>query len=506
LDLHIQFNPSKKKKNEIEKMRLRLNHLFNIAIAICPLTTTAFSSHSYTNIKTASSSSSPFGGRQTTKLHVGSDLHEFDYLLQEGGNTVDFSSSTRQTRRVAIVNDGVSQQKCILASSTSSSVLEDFVTDIDKSELSESVQGEKKAFTEFDPFAEKNSAQYQSKLSESSDMTPWIEKDFTVQDAVLTYIIPVFLLGWGGKVAFVKLSAIFAEKMSSTLDAFVEEMLYHSGNFDEMKLCYEAYSRKLIILGPKKGDIMIKGFLEKYSKKATVSPQTISSLSYVFSLFKLSEAKTAKVLVELCADIGVERSSATGKILFLGSRILKTDEAIAALMPIKELIMTTYRDEEVAETLVDTSQIAMAEAAYRVCIQKAYTKKGAKLKKLPGGWEVLGLAKFEAQAVFDEEEKKDFVTDREEMYGGQKLNYDKDGNLITKKGKKVDPEDAVEDDDEELEATSNVFECQKCSYTIFIAEGRESKFYGAGFTCPECGAGKDEFKAPIDDDESDDEE
>ena len=39
------------------------------------------------------------------------------------------------------------------------------------------------------------------------------------------------------------------------------------------------------------------------------------------------------------------------------------------------------------------------------------------------------------------------------------------------------------------------YECTKCGYTMFPAAGRESKFFGADFKCPQpgCGAGKDEF-------------
>ena len=37
------------------------------------------------------------------------------------------------------------------------------------------------------------------------------------------------------------------------------------------------------------------------------------------------------------------------------------------------------------------------------------------------------------------------------------------------------------------------YECTKCGYILFPAAGREFKFFGAGFTCPGCGAGKDAF-------------
>lgn len=79
-------------------------------------------------------------------------------------------------------------------------------------------------------------------------------------------------------------------------------------------------------------------------------------MSYVFSLFKLSEEKAAEILVSLCRDMGSEKISSAGKLLFFGSRILKSPEGKAALLPIKEMIKGTYKDEAVAATLVETSQ------------------------------------------------------------------------------------------------------------------------------------------------------
>lgn len=81
-----------------------------------------------------------------------------------------------------------------------------------------------------------------------------------------------------------------------------------------------------------------------------------SSLSFVFTLFNLSEEKAADTLVALCRQMGTDKISSAGKLLFFGSRILKSPEGKAALIPIKNMIKSTYRDEDVAETLVETSQ------------------------------------------------------------------------------------------------------------------------------------------------------
>lgn len=38
-----------------------------------------------------------------------------------------------------------------------------------------------------------------------------------------------------------------------------------------------------------------------------------------------------------------------------------------------------------------------------------------------------------------------------------------------------------------------VVECTSCGYTLFVAKGREAKFFGPTFKCPECGATKETF-------------
>jgi rubredoxin len=136
----------------------------------------------------------------------------------------------------------------------------------------------------------------------------------------------------------------------------------------------------------------------------------------------------------------------------------------------------------------------MAEAAYRTTVLSA----GMKQKSLTTGWEVLGLNKETATRIWEAEKEEGFMSERQRMYGGQSTKYDKKGNIIDKEGKvleKADP-NAPDDEEEEDDApASNVYECGECGFTLFIAKGREFKFYGDDFACPECGAAKDKFNA-----------
>lgn len=136
----------------------------------------------------------------------------------------------------------------------------------------------------------------------------------------------------------------------------------------------------------------------------------------------------------------------------------------------------------------------MAEAAYRSAVLAA----GKKQDTMTVGWEVLGLTKAIATQIFEDEKAEGFLSDREKMYGGQTQKYDAKGRAVDDEGKLTDPEDqkaADEEEEEETQPASNVYECSECGYTLFIAKGREFKFYGEDFECPECGSGKDMFKA-----------
>mmetsp|Transcript_15840 Transcript_15840/g.45426 ORF Transcript_15840/g.45426 Transcript_15840/m.45426 type:complete len:453 (+) Transcript_15840:125-1483(+) len=420
----------------------------------------------------------PSASRPVSRLLAQNNLHEFDYLLGETGQLASQHQQKIVSRRRIHLND---ERSTVLASTT----------------FAQPASEEEELMYEADPYAEiglEAAAPQLEKIQQQQTITEKIEgklKTMDLQDIVSTLVIPSIIVFAGGRWVYNRAAAKVSGSLDDKLDSFASEMIYHDGDFEEMKLCYSDYSKKLAVMGPRKTQAMLKRYLQLYAKKRTVSPQAISSLSYVFSLFKLSEEKTAQILVSLCRDMGDDKISSAGKLLFFGSRILKSAEGKAALAPIREMIKGTYREASVAETMVETSQQAMAEAAYRTTVLAG----GKGQKSLTSGWQVLGLDKETATRIFDEEAKEGFLSDREKMYGQQSRKYDKNGNVIDKEGNLEDPEAAAAQAEESEEPASNVYECSECGYTLFIAKGREFKFYGNDFTCPECGAGKDKFTA-----------
>jgi len=269
------------------------------------------------------------------------DLSEFEYLLQETSSPTISAPGVSSRRRVVLSGNNHDTRTTILASAfPGAPVAEEEATNDPYANAFDSQVGK---IQQYEEQAQTNTLE--TKL-----------KSMDLQDIVLTLVLPGIVVFAASRWVFNRVGGKVKENKDEMLDNFAREMLYHDGDLKEMELCIKEYKNKLVWMGPARTDAMLKRYLELYAKKKTVSPQAIASLSYVFTMFKLSEEKVAKVLVQLCKQMGTDRISSAGKLLFLGTRILTSPEGAAALRPIKEMIMSTYREETVAETLVETSQ------------------------------------------------------------------------------------------------------------------------------------------------------
>lgn len=311
--------------------------------------------------------------------------------------------------------------------------------------------------------------------------------------------IPIAILSVGAVWTARKAGDKYNTKMEDTLEQYANEMVYHDGDFDEMNMCHAEYKKRLSSFGLKRNDKMIKRYLEIFAKKKPVSPQALSSLSRVFTMYKLTEHQAANVLVEVSTSLKDKLASA-GKLLFFGEHILKSPEGLVALQPIRVMLSSKYRAG--GEFIVENAQKTMAEAAYRATLIAAADifkqQENYDLSQMPlsTGWEVLGLTKEKARSIFDELAEKDFISAREQIYGGARQKFNAKGKKVDSDGKLTDEKDKEEAGSEEessTEGASNVFECGECGFTLFVAQGREFKFFPDSYRCPECDAPKDKF-------------
>ena len=302
---------------------------------------------------------------------TGGPGNEWDFILTEGYssasspqgetlNALQTSSSTNSRRRIAMPSKDGSRRTTVLASSTYATTTSSEALSSESAVDSTSDAGQ----IEPDPYASAFDAQmekmqqYAERVEQASQNSSFGDrlKTMGLSDIISTLIIPSVALFAASRWAFNRVSSRVAENTDALIDSFSREMIYHDGDFDEMRLCYSEYSKKLLFLGPSRTDTMLKAYLEEYAKKKTVSPQAIVSLSYVFTMAKLSDERVAELLVSLCRRMGADKISSAGKLLFFGSRIIKSAEGKQALEPIKDMIKGTYRDASVADTLVETSQ------------------------------------------------------------------------------------------------------------------------------------------------------
>ena len=109
------------------------------------------------------------------------------------------------------------------------------------------------------------------------------------------------------------------------------------------------------------------------------------------------------------------------------------------------------------------------------------------------------LEEEEAAAELEEERKR--LRMEAAVKKAAELNADTSTRLNTQDssgGPEEDDEPPAMGDDEDEPAEvgasgTHEFECNDCGYIIFPAAGREFKFFGDDFKCPQCGSGKDSF-------------
>lgn len=294
-----------------------------------------------------------FVQRLPLTLHQASNsFDEFEFLYRE---TADAAHSSITNHRRVQVNFGEnSKAKAVLVSSLTAPATTSVEEELKETPEDNQVSGDAEDVE--DLFARRKAIMMYEEQREASRFENRLQNlDF--QGVVLTLVIPSIIAFAGGRWTYNRISAKVNEKLEASLESFANELVYHDGDFEEMRMCVADYNKKLVLLGPLKRNKMISKYLQTFAKRKVVSPQAISSLSYAFSLFKLDEETAAKLIVSVCEDMGSKKLSSVAKLLFLGNRIFKSSQAKKALLPIKEILKSTYRDPVLADELVESSQL-----------------------------------------------------------------------------------------------------------------------------------------------------
>jgi hypothetical protein len=200
--------------------------------------------------------------KATTRISARTNLHEFDYLLGECLDLQQVKQNVVSRRRIHLNDD----RATVFTSTTFAQpgTEEDALLD-----------------EESDPFAEIGLEQANpqlEKVQKDQSFSQRVEtklKTMDLSDIVATLVIPSIAVFAGGRWVYNRAANRVGKSFDDLLDSFASEMVYHDGDFEEMKLCQTDYSKKLVVLGPRKTQAMLKRYLQLYAKKKTVSPQSI---------------------------------------------------------------------------------------------------------------------------------------------------------------------------------------------------------------------------------------
>lgn len=340
-------------------------------------------------------------------------------------------------------------------------------------------------------------------------------KDFA--DITLTVLIPAFV----SFLAIRKVSSIGFGKMGEKAEELYEQgatdIAYHVGDYEQMEATYKDYKKKLWFNGAPSyiNSELVKRLAVAYSTNVSISPKAVSSLAYLLTMMNISDDEAAESFVTACRENPASMSIAS-KVLFYSEHVFKDKSAKKKMGPlIKQLSEMFDGVEEVMR-----QQKEMAESAYRDAVAEA----GPGQERTTEGWKVLGLDKETATTIFEETKALGYLS-RDELWKKQandaaheqmmaeearaqalRDSIDKDGNVIDPNDKdSIDPDKLITDedlnqdweddkDDDGVASTGGAKECGNCGYTMFIAKGREGKFFSSSFKCPECGSPRDQFK------------
>ena len=299
----------------------------------------------------------------------------------------------------------------------------------------------------------------------------------------------------------------YKKRQQQLVDEFGAMMMYYVGDDDLTKDCIKEYKGKLLPL--------INGFHKKdmfksYAKKlASDKPLGIQTLEHFRGMAKALGVSPAAALKECAMELvpyqdptepwerNANKPSVLGKLLWLTERCYPDTATIAAL---RGRFPKSYGDE-----IIDVLQNTLTEEAYKAILEKA----GGPEAGLQPGFAELGYSQAEAEALIarlieeariaaeeaarlqaeqEEEARVQAIRELAVKKQGEKQNIN-DGRIKThgEEPKKDEPAPTKASDE------PSEYECQQCGFTLFVAKGREFKFFGDDFKCGSCGAGKEFF-------------
>ena len=284
---------------------------------------------------------------------------------------------------------------------------------------------------------------------------------------------------------------LYRMRQDRLLQDFGATLVYHLGDEREMASAIKSFRQQL---GPGSyKSAMFTSFLIAFATDVPIGVSAIKGLATVTSMMKLTDAAAATALEGAAAELQ-KQPSVLGKLTFVAERAMPAAAGMAKLRS---------RFPNWSLDTVTALQRAMLENLYRdMCADKPVGSPhdGETLR-------VLNLSEPDATRLLEEVAEKKAAAIAAEKAAAEEeararqlqqalenaARSDSDTAQSSKLGGDDDDDESAPSDDRA--SGTHEYECtyEGCGYTMFPAAGREGKFFGPGFTCPQCGQGKDYF-------------
>jgi len=309
------------------------------------------------------------------------------------------------------------------------------------------------------------------------------------------------VLTFAGLVAAIGYQAqkLFRGRQSELIDAFAESMTYCGDDRRQLAATLADYNKQLGP-GPYKERMMAR-YLSALATNLPVGAKAIRALQETQSAMALPDSAMGPAFEAAADEYLKDRPSVLGKLVFLAERACPSAGvgALRSRLP--------YGAE-----YVDSLQRMLLEKTFREAVDAS--GQDVLSATVPADVRELRISQAEAERFLEKYQKEEAEARRKAAMEADEVDeLTKAREVLLAKVKEESPEvaDGTPGADPPAPATSGddaptsggasdaaAHECSNCGYTIFPAAGREWKFFGEDFKCPQCGAPKSAFKVSED--------
>ncbi|EME28929.1 hypothetical protein Gasu2_26270 [Galdieria sulphuraria] len=308
------------------------------------------------------------------------------------------------------------------------------------------------------PEKEMRSEQMQPTMDPSGNWKP---------NPVLVVAATIALAAAGGYLGLKKL----LKRRDSLIERCGMEMVRYGSTELELVDIAEEYKSKWELIFSRVD--LYENFLVTLLKERALSFQLIEDSYTVYKTLGLSH-KQLLMAYNRAAKRLRERPSALDKLLFVSERLLP--EQFQSKLEIMQLF--PYPKETVRDL-----QRSLAETCFLQLLKsEGRDKDFSPIEKA----RFLGLSEEQAQSLYDQ-----YLLEEVQRRDYERATSEKKAS-VEETSTSTFSEQSVSCSKPSA-SVAHAYQCQNCGYTIFPAAGREFKFFGDSFVCPQCKSPKSQF-------------